>query len=459
MSDTKGLLERIAALRTRLDQGPVPVRLEEKTRQGAWHNRLIDATLRPLDPVSDTPAVLPERLTASAARLLKKGKDLLEALRALSDDPILTADADGPLAVLHQGGAALVEIVLRSVQAFPSAPSAQIRLVEGLELVLEAAEDQLETLVAGLGQKRRDEGRIDYVAELLRGLAAGQAVNLEALQRVADQLSLEAQSGQPLRFLHADPVDPSRFAAAHGLTTAQVLARVLKDDPDWQSQLQLALMTALVHDAGMVRIPAQILTQSGPLDVEQRRLLERHTVLGGTLVAPLWPGGGWPVEAVTDHHERSDGTGYPRGRKEIQLGAFVRLLSVCDVYAAMGAVRPHRAARDTRHILTDLLLMAEHGHFDRAQAERLLALSFYPVGSIVELDDGAAAVVLAVHDGPRGLANPTRPVVQLLTGAAGQTLALPGIIDLAEQQDRHISRNLTRAERHRLLLKRFPQLI
>src|SRR5581483_6972293 len=104
----------------------------------------------------------------------------------------------------------------------------------------------------------------------------------------------------------------------------------------------------------------------------------------------------------------------------------------------------------TRTALTDLLLMAEHGQFERAQAERLLALSFYPVGTVVALNDGAAAVVIAVHRGER--ANPTRPVVQLLTDAGGRPLAFPTVLDLAEQHDRHISRNLTRAERRQVLL-------
>jgi hypothetical protein len=472
MNDTKGLLARIASLRSRLDQGPPlaaqsasanlrsdPLHtLGETVQRGAWHNQLLDNATRPFSE-TESGAVLPARLTASGARLLKKGKELLQALRALTDDPILQKDEQDPLAILHHGSAALIEVLLRAVQAFPPTPSVQLRLCEGLEFVLQSVEEQLETIVAGLAHRRREEARIDYVAEILRWLAVGQSVNLESLQSVAERLIDEARTGQPLRFLYAAPTEPARFAAAHGLTTAQVLARVLISDAEWQNQLPLAVMAALVHDVGMVGVPAEILYHPGPLNDEQRRLVERHTTAGGSLVRLLWPGGGWPLEAATDHHERGDGTGYPLGRKEIQLAPFVRLLAVCDVYAAMGAPRPHRPALDSRTALTDLLLMAEHGSFDRAQAERLLALSFYPVGSVVALDDGAIAVVLAVHPGPRGLDSPTRPVVHLLSDAGGQPLALPCVLDLAQQKDRHIRRNLNRAERQQALLKKFPQLI
>lgn len=464
MSEAKGLLERIASLRARLAEPPLGLRedprhrLDETVQQGAWHNQLLDRALRPLDPEAAI-ATLPPRLTARGARLLQKGKELLQALRALAEDPILPTDEHDPLAVLHHGSASLIEVLLRTIQAFPPAPSAQLRLCEGLEIVLQNAEEQLAILVAALGHRRQEENRITYVAEILRRLAAGQPVGIVPLQSVADHVLAEARAGQPLRFLVAAPSDPVRFAAAHGLTTAQVLARLLLADTHAQHNLTVALMAALVHDVGMTRLPAEVLNQPGPLTDEQRRLVERHAALGGPLTATLWPGGGWPVEAITDHHERDDGTGYPHGRKEIQLAPFVRLLSVCDVYAAMVTPRPHRPAHDTRTALTDMLLMAERGQLGRAEAERLLVLSFHPVGSVVELSDGALAVVVAVHPGARGLANPTRPIVQLLTDAEGQPLALPAVVDLAEQQDRHISRNLTRAERRPVLLRKFPQLI
>src|SRR5207302_2281552 len=118
-------------------------------------------------------------------------------------------------------------------------------------------------------------------------------------------------------------------------------------------------------------------------------------------------------------------TGYPDGRRELQLTALPRLLAVGDVYAALCCPRPHRPARETRTALTDTLLLAEQGALDRYHAERLLQLSFYPVGSVVELADGAVGVVVATHMSRRDLTTPARPVVALLTDSQGQRLPLP----------------------------------
>jgi HD-GYP domain-containing protein (c-di-GMP phosphodiesterase class II) len=158
------------------------------------------------------------------------------------------------------------------------------------------------------------------------------------------------------------------------------------------------------------------------------------------MLATLWPGGGWPVEAATCHHERNDGTGYPLGRTEIQLAGFVRLLAVCDVYAALCCPRPHRTAFDTRTALTETLLLAERDYLDKAAAERLLRLSFYPVGTTVELNDGAVGQVIATHPGDLGMSHPDRPIVYLTTDADGKPLDWPTIIDLLKHTERSILR-------------------
>ncbi len=473
MSDTKALLEKIAALRQRVAAvTPPPIAVapgngpavrsdpahdvDEKVRQGAWHSRLIDRSLRPHEAADAAP--LPPRLTAGGARLLTKGRALLQGLRVVADEPAIQAGPADPLGALHAATVAMLESVLRTVQAFPPSAAEQVRLCEGLEAMLETVEERVGILNAGLSHRRGENDRIGYLAEILRRLAAGQPVAPPPLSALADTIVHEARAGLPLRFLSAPPREPARFAAAHGLTVAQVLARLMLHGPE-SVPVQTAVMAALVHDVGMVCVPAELLMKPGPLTDDERRLVEKHAAAGGPMVAQLWPGGGWPADAVTDHHERPDGTGYPMGRKDIQVAEAVRLLAVCDVYAALCCPRPHRAALDSRTALTETLLLAERDVLDRQQAERLLVLSFYPPGSVVELSDGAAALVLAAQPGPGALTNPARPIVLLLTDAQAHPLVLPRVIDLAQERDRSIVRGLPAAERRRLLGRRYPELV
>jgi hypothetical protein len=88
----------------------------------------------------------------------------------------------------------------------------------------------------------------------------------------------------------------------------------------------------------------------------------------------------------------------------------------------------------------------------------LLHLSFYPVGSVVELSDGAVGLVVATRQGRRDLNTPARPVVAVLTDAQGQVLPAPRHIDLAETEGPSILRGLPAAERRERLGRRYPDL-
>jgi HD-GYP domain-containing protein (c-di-GMP phosphodiesterase class II) len=207
----------------------------------------------------------------------------------------------------------------------------------------------------------------------------------------------------------------------------------------------------------MLRVPPAELAHAGPLDDGQRRAVEAHARAGADLARRLLPGAAWLAEVAAGHHERLDGTGYPGGLREVQISSLTRLLAVCDVYAALCAPRPHRPARETRTALADTLLLAEQGALDARHAERLLQLSFYPVGSAVELADGSAGVVVATHPGRRELTNPARPVVALLTDAQGRALPAPVYLDLAHSDGHSIVRGLAPSERRSLLGARYPE--
>jgi hypothetical protein len=99
---------------------------------------------------------------------------------------------------------------------------------------------------------------------------------------------------------------------------------------------------ALLHDVGKLEVPASLLNKPSAPDEAEWIVLRRHPDDGARMVAPLLPWLGEWGAAVVQHHERYDGTGYPRGLKghDISLGA--RIVSVADVYEVMTAPRPYK---------------------------------------------------------------------------------------------------------------------
>jgi putative nucleotidyltransferase with HDIG domain len=106
---------------------------------------------------------------------------------------------------------------------------------------------------------------------------------------------------------------------------------------------QQLVRAALVHDVGKAKIPLAILNKAGPLDAAERAVMREHPALGHEILVQA--GGFDPavLAVVRHHHELLDGSGYPDRLAGAAIPDIVRLITVCDVYAALVERRPYRA--------------------------------------------------------------------------------------------------------------------
>jgi HD-GYP domain-containing protein (c-di-GMP phosphodiesterase class II) len=494
MTETQTLLGKITALRQRLTQAQnlagearaaaaalageednpalhLAV-LERQATEGSEHDAALDRVVRPLARETRSggsdgpPPAGPRKLTARARRVIERARNLLGQLRGLADafeDPAGAGEApvllsrDEPLSRLYRETVALTDTALRTVPLLPDSTAAQMHLCEGLEAICNVVAGRLRALAGGVGRHRREADLLSRLAGILIDLEAGRPVSVQLVSALAEEIVADAWAGGPLRFAEADVRDLPRFVAAHSLTVARVTARVARHDPDFRTRPAEAVAAALLSDVGMLRVHPEVLAKAGPLDDEERRTVEAHCKGGATLLGPLAEGFVGLVAAASYHHERLDGTGYPDGLREQQIPPLARLLAVCDTYAALCIARPHRPARETRTALADTLLLAEQGQLDRHFAECLLQLSFYPVGSMVELADGAVGLVVATPGPRRDLNSPARPVVAVLIDGGGDPLPVPQHLDLAHAEGPSVVRTLSAAECRDLLGGAFPE--
>jgi putative two-component system response regulator len=140
---------------------------------------------------------------------------------------------------------------------------------------------------------------------------------------------------------------------------AQRLARYLGWTRREARDLALA---ALVHDLGKTWIGNDILNKSAALSSEERRMMERHPVIGARIligcdVHPFY------VEAVLHHHESWNGEGYPSHLKGAEIPLSARILSVADVYDVLTSQRPYKAPL-TMQEARKRLLESSSTHFD-----------------------------------------------------------------------------------------------
>ncbi len=119
-----------------------------------------------------------------------------------------------------------------------------------------------------------------------------------------------------------------------------------------------AELTALLHDVGKIRIPAEIINKPGKLTPEERSVVETHTVEGERMLEQVGGLLGRVGHLVRSCHERWDGGGYPDGLAGERIPLVARIVCACDAYSAMTTDRPYRAARSSEDALRELELCA-----------------------------------------------------------------------------------------------------
>lgn len=141
-----------------------------------------------------------------------------------------------------------------------------------------------------------------------------------------------------------------------------------------RAQLQHLDLAASMHDVGKIGIPDQILLKPGPLDDEERSIMQRHTLLGADILDGSDAAALQMARRIAlSHHERWDGAGYPHGLSGRKIPVEARIVSVVDFFDATMSDRPYRPAMDRRDVI-DLMKSERGRHFDPEILDTFLAI-------------------------------------------------------------------------------------
>lgn len=131
---------------------------------------------------------------------------------------------------------------------------------------------------------------------------------------------------------------------------------------------------ALIHDIGKLQVPAVVLNKPGKLNAREWDLIREHPDAGAQLAAPLQEWLGPWFAGIAEHHEKYDGSGYPRGLSASAISPAGRALAVVDAFETMTASRSYKAARSTLSARAELTNCAG-SHFDPVMVRSFLAIS------------------------------------------------------------------------------------
>lgn len=133
------------------------------------------------------------------------------------------------------------------------------------------------------------------------------------------------------------------YTAGHQRRAARLAAAIAREMGLPESQVVGVQRGAEIHDIGKIYVPSEILNRPGRLSSAEFDLVRSHPQVGYDIIKDVdFP---WPVaDMILQHHERPDGSGYPKGLKDGEIVLEARILAVADVVDAMTSHRPYRVA-------------------------------------------------------------------------------------------------------------------
>jgi putative nucleotidyltransferase with HDIG domain len=215
------------------------------------------------------------------------------------------------------------------------------------------------------------------------------------------------------------------FAYNHAVASsvwAVIMGRHLGFD---RHHLNTLAMGGILLDIGKTRIPDTVINKPGPFTQEERTIMERH-VKYGVEIARSIPGINDDVLAMIEcHHERHDGSGYPKGLEGVDIPVYGRIAGVVDCYDAMISHQPHQPARSPYDAIRELNLMVGTKFQKQLVEQFVQALGMFPSGSLVELNTGEVGIVIEQNRVRR-----LRPKVMLVLGRDKNIVRSGKVLDL-----------------------------
>lgn len=269
---------------------------------------------------------------------------------------------------------------------------------------------------------------------------------LDRSRKVISKVFLEARLGKTIRAEAIEPVVEEIFASVqrnphafnglmrckrdlefvyrHALAVSALMVSLGKQLKLSAENQRLAGMAGLMLDIGVSHLPVDLKSVGGDFRRIDERIFREHARLGyDQLMASGIPE--VVARACLEHHERIDGTGYPRGLAGEAISVFGRMAAICDTYDWLVNDALDESGVDPARAMEQLTLL--HGAFDPELVARFQdAMGVYPIGSVVELASGRLAMVVSQDE-----ADPARPQVKTFYSLAERRLVPPVDIALA----------------------------
>jgi HD-GYP domain-containing protein (c-di-GMP phosphodiesterase class II) len=264
------------------------------------------------------------------------------------------------------------------------------------------------------------------VISMFQEARMGKSVDTGGARQLVEEISdsVARNPGALISLARLKTVDD--YTYMHSVAVCAMMVGLAKQLGLDAEQTRLAGMAGLMHDLGKALMPMEVLNKPGKLTDAEFNIIKTHPseghrmLLTGSDVSPI------VLDVCLHHHEKTDGSGYPKGLKADEISLFAKMGAVCDVYDAITSNRPYKLGWDPAESLRKMAEWA-NGHFDGKVFQAFVkSLGIYPIGSLVKLTSGRLGVV--IEQTGKSL---TTPSVKVFFSTKSNMRIVPEVIDLS----------------------------
>jgi len=264
------------------------------------------------------------------------------------------------------------------------------------------------------------------VATMFHDARMGKAVNAEAALQMVDDIaaSVDRNLGALISLVRLKNKD--EYTYMHSVAVCALMIALAKELGLSDAETKQAGLAGLLHDLGKAGIPMEVLNKPGALTDEEFRLVKLHPERGFEFLKLANITDEVALDVCLHHHEKINGTGYPKKLKAEEISVFAKMGAVCDVYDAITSNRPYKDGWEPGVSLQRMAQWTEHFD-DRVFKAFVKSVGIYPIGSMVILKSGRLAVV--IDQSPKSLLT---PIIKVFFSTKSKSRIKIELIDLSK---------------------------
>jgi len=269
----------------------------------------------------------------------------------------------------------------------------------------------------------------ELVKSMMEGVKLGKSIDIPAAKDAVAACVDSVMDNKDAMLLLTRLRNIDEYTSEHSLNVAILSIAFGHHVGMGHKQLNEIGLCGLLHDMGMMLIPSDVLNKPGRLTDEEMALIRKHPVDGREILLATNDVRDDAVDVAYCHHERLNGTGYPRGIAGKELSRYTRMVAIADVFDAITGNRVYSRCKTAEEALSIT-------HKDSAKLfDTSLVIDFienigtYPLGTIVETHNGEVGIIVGNNPSHR-----LRPRIKMLLDEEKQPLAKAHIIDLGKAE-------------------------